>query len=371
MEKEQLKALFKKYHEGTCTEEEKTLLESWYLQYNEYETGLSTRKIGAVGRRIFRELPGNESSFLRIGVVITLAAVLIGLLISVTVKLIFDDPSQKGITSVHDISPGSNKAVLTLADGKRIDLSNSVNGRIASQGNIRIVKNADGELTYRNGGDLPAGAPLFNTISTPNSGQWFVVLPDGTRVWLNNASSFTYPASFAHQKQRIVQLSGEAYFEVAKDKAHPFVVRTSQQEIRVLGTHFNINSFTDELSVKTTLLEGSVKVMLSARQVTKILRPGQQSVLSDNNLTIRAVDPQQAIAWKNGYFRFNNENIRGIMRQLARWYDIEVGYEGPVSTEGLNGKVSRYKNISQVLKALEATGTVRFKVEGRRVTVMK
>ncbi|WP_121811345.1 FecR family protein [Mucilaginibacter kameinonensis] len=371
MEKEQLKVLFKKYHEGTCTEEEKTLLESWYLQYNEHEVDLPARKIAAIGKRIFRELPGNESSFLRIGVVITLAAVLIGLLISVTVKLVFDNPSEKNITAVHDIPPGSNKAILTLAGGKRIDLNRAANGRLATQGGIQIVKNANGQLTYRNGETTTVDETLSNTITTPNSGQWFVALPDGTKVWLNNASSFTYPASFAHQKERIVQLNGEAYFEVAKDKAHPFIVRTGQQEIRVLGTHFNVNAFTDELSVRTTLLEGSVRVMLSARQAAKILSPGQQSLLAGNSLTIRAVDPQQAIAWKNGYFRFNNEKIQSIMRQLSRWYDIEVRYEGPVPTEAMNGKVSRYKNISQVLKALEATGTVRFKAEGRRVTVMK
>lgn len=371
MEKEELRELFKKYHNGTCTEEEKALLEAWYLQYNEQDIDLPSRKIEAIGKRIFRELPGNETSFLKIGMLITLAAVLAGLLISVTVKIVFPDSGDPTYRQVHDIRPGTNKAILTLANGNKINLNNAANGQLATQGNIKIIKNANGQLTYKRGGNDLQESVESNNITTPRSGQWFVILPDGTKAWLNNASSFTYPTSFANQKERIVQLSGEAYFEVAKDKAHPFIVKTSQQEIRVLGTHFNVNCFSDELTVKTTLLEGSVKVMLSNRRMTRILSPGQQSVLLSNTLTVNEIDPQQAVAWKDGYFRFNNESIQSIMRQLARWYDVEVNFEGQVPSEGLNGKISRFKNISQVLSALEATKTVHFKVEGRRITVMR
>ena len=368
MEKEQLKELFEKYHEGICTEEEKALLEDWYLQFNEHEIEISPRKIHAIGNRIYRELPGNHSSFIKIGVTLAAAAVLIGFVFTIVLKMV-TPPLPTPITKVSEVQPGKNKAILTLSNGHKVSLEEAANGEISNESGSKIVKTQDGQLVYfaeSTGGDLNYS---INTISTPNGGQWQVILPDGSKVWLNSASSLDYPATFKNQNERVVVVRGEAYFEVAKDKQHPFMVKTRGQTVSVLGTHFNINSYNDEPTVKTTLQEGKIKIQSLGG--SKILTPGQQATLTDNSLSVEQADLAETLAWKNGYFRFNNEDIRSIMRKLARWYNIEVAYLYDIPNDSLNGKISRSKNIDQVLKALEATKTVHFKMEGRRVMVMK
>jgi transmembrane sensor len=366
MEKEEIRGLLKKYSEGKCTEAEKALLEAWYLQYNEDEgIDLTPREIKAIGDRVFRELPGNHHAFWKAGLRLAAAAVFIGIVVTIAVKLWL--PQEKPVSYANDIAPGSNKAVLTLSDGKRISLNDAAAGQLAARSGLRIVKTGSGQVIYQVTGEN-AGAGS-NNITTPNGGQWQVLLPDGTKVWINSESSFTYPVSFAGLN-RVVELSGEAYFEVAKDKSHPFIVKTGRQELEVLGTHFNLAAYRDEASVRTTLAEGRVRVSGLTGQ-TKILAPGQQSVLTNSDFIVKEADLEEALAWKEGYFRFNDEKIESIMHQLSRWYNIEVIYDGDMSPGGLNGKISRYKNISQVLKALEATKTVHFKVEGRRVTVMR
>ncbi|MCR8561985.1 FecR family protein, partial [Mucilaginibacter sp. BJC16-A38] len=316
MEKEELKELFKKYHEGKCTEEEKALLEAWYLQFNEHDLDITPRRIKAIGNRIFRELPGNQSAFLKIGVKLLSAAVLIGILLTITIKFLpsFNNPEK--LPTKQDIAPGTNAAILTLSNGKRINLSKAGTGQLASQSGILIYKTTNGQITYMKVGNSDQGeANTINNISTPKGGQWQVILPDGSKVWLNSASSFNYPASFKNQKERIVELNGEAYFEVAKDNLHPFIVKTDKQSVQVLGTHFNINSYPDEPNVKTTLAEGSIKVTDLAGE-TKQLVPGKMSVLRNGSLTIADANIEEALAWKNGYFRFNDENIQSIMRKL-------------------------------------------------------
>jgi transmembrane sensor len=373
METNQVKELFKKYRDGSCTEEEKALLESWYLAHNEnQELDVSTRKIKAIGAQIFRELPGNDMAFLKIGAWLIAATVLMGFIIAVAVKRFGPDIPSAAVTAVHDIAPGTNKATLTLANGKKINLDDAVKGSLAMQQGAHILKTANGQISYQTAGNTRSSGELkLNNITTPAGGQWQVQLPDGTRVWINAASSLTYPASFANAKQRVVELSGEAYFEVAKDRVHPFVVKTVRQQVQVVGTHFDVNSYRDEPTEKTTLLEGKVNVNSLVTKNTITLLPGQQSVLSDNQLSKSRANVEEAVAWKNGYFRFNDEKIGSIMRKLARWYNITVQYDGDVPTGGMNGKVSRSKNISKILQALEATKTVRFVVEGRRVVVMK
>ena len=371
MEKEEIKRLFKKYHEGNCTEEEKALLEAWYLQFNEHDLDITPKRIKDIGNRVLRELPGNEKQFVRIGLRLAAAAITIGFLITIALKLVIPGLQTSTPSKLHDMSPGTNSAVLTLGNGKKINLNNSINGQLATQPGITIYKTNGGQITYKASGKIAAvNTPQLNNIATPNGGQWQVLLPDGSKVWLNSASSLSYPANFDNQKERIVELSGEGYFEVAKDKLHPFIVKTDKQSIEVLGTHFNINSYPDEPSVKTTLAEGRVKVSTTSGTV-KFLVPGQQSDLKEGTLLVSKANIEEALAWKNGYFRFNDESIQSIMRKLSRWYNIDVQYTSNISNEGLNGKVSRYKNISQVLKALEATKTVHFNVEGRRVTVLK
>jgi len=372
MEKKQLTELFRKYHEGTCTEEEKALLESWYLQHNEAdEPVITTRKITQIGKRVFRELPGNERHFLKIGSRMMAAAAIIGVIITATIYYVV--PPAKNSQKVYaesDIAPGKNKAILKLSNGQSINITDAKNGAIISQTGAHAVKNGNGQLTFN-----PANSALpdhgLNTVETPNGGQWKVQLSDGTNVWLNAASSITFPASFEQLETREVSIKGEAYFEVARDKTHPFIVRSNGQQVEVLGTHFNINSYADEPASRTTLSEGRIKISTVNGSSAKYLKPGQQASLNNGQITIAQADVAESLSWVKGQFWFNDESIQSVMRKISRWYDVEIQYEGTPSSDGLNGRISRDKNISQVLKALEATQTLHFKMEGRRIVVMK
>ncbi len=271
------------------------------------------------------------------------------------------------VEPVHDVAPGGNKAFLTLANGTKLSLTDANDGELAKQAGISIVKTEDGQLVYNvsNAGKA-GGSSLFNTIETPRGGQYQINLPDGSRIWLNAASSLRYPVVFAGNERK-VELTGEAYFEIAEDKSRPFRIASNKQVVEVLGTHFNINAYPEEGSVKTTLLEGSVKVR-SGNNTVK-LRPGQQSLV-DQTIAVGEADISESVAWKNGKTQFSNADIKTIMRMLSRWYDVEVEYQGEMIGTGFGGSVSRYKNISEILKLLELTGDVHFKIEGRRVTVM-
>jgi len=272
------------------------------------------------------------------------------------------------IENKAEILPGGNKAFLTLADGTRISLSDAADGGIASQSGTSISK-AGGQLVYTTSAyKLQNDDVEYNTIETPAGGQYEIHLPDGSTVWLNAASSLKYPVSFASLKNRSVELSGEAYFEIAKDKNHPFIVTTPQQEVEVLGTHFNINAYDDEPAIKTTLLEGSVKVTNSTHS-TLTLIPGQQSVVKNGKISRFNTDTNEAVAWRKGDFDFNSEQLGSIMRKLSRWYNIEVVFEGDVQSKSFTGKISRFKNLSQVLKMLSKTKAIHFKVQERRVIV--
>jgi hypothetical protein len=274
----------------------------------------------------------------------------------------------------NDLLPGGNRAYLTLSNGKRITLTGAANGQIAQQSGVTITKTADGQLVYQaaSAGTDEASAPIkYNTIETPKGGQYQVTLPDGTAVWLNAASSLKYPASFASLKDRKVELTGEAYFEVAKDKAHPFIVKTNNEDVEVLGTHFNINSYTDEPSTKTTLLEGSVQVSAKEGDIAKI-KPGEQAVLNQSgNIAVEKVNVNKAVAWKNGKFVFESENISSIMRKLSRWYDVEIVYKDDIPDRTFTGSISRYDNISKILENIMLTKAIHFKIEGRRITIMR
>ncbi|WP_409142202.1 FecR family protein [Pedobacter helvus] len=277
------------------------------------------------------------------------------------------------LAAVQDVAPGSNKAFLTLADGRRIELTGAGNGQLATQGGLVLSKTADGQLVYevKNDDGAAEDVMLSNTVETPRGGQYQVKLPDGTRVWLNAASKLEYPLNFKNAKERTVRLQGEGYFEVAKDKLRPFVVRSAGQQVRVLGTHFNISAYGDEFSVKTTLLEGSVKVSIEGKAEGKVMVPGEQAVLTGGALKVSEVDVKEAAAWKNGEFIFEQETIGSIMRKLSRWYDVEVVYEDNLADKTFSGSMSRFETVSQVLSKIEMTDLVRFKVEGRRIIVRK
>jgi transmembrane sensor len=271
-----------------------------------------------------------------------------------------------------DVLPGKNKAVLTLADGKKISLSDAMNGDIAKEAGFSITKTADGQLVYNIAESKNTEDTRLNTISTPNGGEWQIRLPDGSTVWLNAASSIQYPLNIGTAKQRVVKLDGEAYFEVAKNKAHPFIVETDNQSVEVLGTHFNINSYHDEIVTKTTLLEGSVRVLHPSTNQSEILKPGEQSIVSISGIDVKGVDVDEAIAWKNGYFMFNNEKQESILRKVARWYNVEIEYADPAAKEVMYyGTVSRFEKISKVLTKFEQTGEVRFDIKGNKVIVYK
>ncbi|WP_316832971.1 FecR family protein [Pedobacter aquatilis] len=278
----------------------------------------------------------------------------------------------------QDITAGTTGATLTLADGKTIKLDGAPNGKLASQSGISIEKTPDGQLIYSAQGAQENPAQI-NTLTTAKGQTYQLNLPDGTKVFLNAASSIRYNASLVQKGIRSVTLQGEAYFEVAKDIAHPFFVETATQRLAVLGTHFNLNSYSDEPSVKTTLLEGSVKLETinsgeerpKTNLTSTILKPGEEASLTAGKaFQVSAVDAQEAIAWKNGKFIFENEPIEIIMRRLARWYNVEVSYQGEVKSRAFTGSVSRADNISSILDKITYTENIHFKIEGRRVSVM-
>lgn len=267
---------------------------------------------------------------------------------------------------LKDVAPGSNKAILKLADGTEIILDSANKGTLAQQGTVKVIKLDNGQLSYKPQYGKPDEV-FYNTITTPKGGQYQLVLADGTKIWLNAASSLHFPAAFAG-KERVVELKGEGYFEVAKNAAMPFHVRVHQMDIQVLGTHFNVNAYTDENLMRTTLLEGSVKISKGAQ--ARLLKPGQQAAVDQGEqiLVRNDVNLDEVIAWKNGLFQFQSADLETILRQASRWYDIEVEYRDKIS-ELFSGQISRNVNISQLLKILEFTGKVHFEIEGKKVIV--
>lgn len=278
---------------------------------------------------------------------------------------------------VTKITPGGNKAVLTLANGSKISLADVKNGEVANQSGMVITKSRDSQLVYQQTSISSTVKEIaYNKIETPKGGQFQLILSDGTKVWLNASSSLRYPSVFG-QDERKVELDGEAYFEVAKNTAKPFLVSSSKQIVEVLGTHFNINAYTNEPVVSTTLLEGSIKVTSPSVNTYKIIRPGQQSLIDrdddDSGIKVKNIDPDEAVAWKNGYFMFEKEELGSILRKVSRWYDVEIENPQGKKLDKLlfSGTVSKYSDVSKVLRKLELTESVRFKTIGRRIIVMK
>ena len=304
---------------------------------------------------------------------IAIAASVIGLLL-ISVFLLNDKIGKKETAKAetnhqrfkNDVSPGGDKATLTLADGSTILLDEAQNGTIAQQGNSKIIK-LDGKLSYdptnKNSREI-----VYNTISTPKGGQYQLELPDGSQVWLNATSSIHFPTSFTGTERRI-EITGEAYFEIAKNPNMPFIVTVSNSEVQVLGTHFNINAYNDEDNVKTTLLEGSVRFVNDGS--VNILKPGQQAQLTKEGTTkvVSDVNVDNVVAWKNGMFDFENASIETVMRQLSRWYDVEIEYKGKTDDLFI-AEMRRNIKLSDALKALELTGKVKFDIQDKKIIVM-
>jgi hypothetical protein len=279
-------------------------------------------------------------------------------------------PREKAALVQRDIAPGKTKALLTLAEGRQLVLDSSVVGKLAQQGGA-IVVNENGTLKYQQK-DAAQNEGLFNTLSTANAQTYKMVLADGSKVWLNTGASIRYPVSFTGSERK-VEITGEAYFEVAHNASKPFIVQVTDQkgtqmDVQVLGTHFNINAYQDETTIKTTLLEGSVKIIRG--NATTLLQPGQQAQVGDSvTKVVRNANMEAAIAWKNGRFNFDNDDITVVMRQLTKWYDVEGVYDGPKPTQLFIGEMERGQMLSRVIKILEYTG-VHFRIEGRKLVVM-
>nr|WP_199077769.1 FecR family protein [Pedobacter sp. ASV19] len=373
-----------KFKNGQATDAEIEEINLWYENQasNEgYTDGMSSAKRAETKQkilfRIYDRVHHTSAPVAKIDIykkikIFTLAA---SIFLAIGVALYFQFGQQKQYlkdsVAIHDVVPGQNKAVLILANGKKISLEGLSEGQIASQTGIRISKTANGQLVYEATESTASAAlkPEFNTIEVPVGGQWQVILPDHSKVWLNALSRITYPLHFTGN-ERDVKISGEAYFEVAHNAQMPFKVQAGNQVVEVLGTHFNIMAYADEKLIRTTLIEGSVKV--SQGKATKLLVPGEQAQVGKEGIAVtNEVDVEDVVAWKNGYFKFD-ENLEAIMAKVAKWYNVEVVYQfKPDPNSIYEGKISRSKNISSLLKIIEFNGDVHFKIEGRRVIVTK
>ncbi|SDC19257.1 FecR family protein [Pedobacter soli] len=383
MKTEQAKQLIQHYLDGTASAKEVHVVDSFVeQQLLENNWSADEAQKAAFGEKLkaridAQRLKGEEGSKNVVGKpktitrrlwIIAASAAVLALCVIGGLFAIKNRTEDRTERYANDVAPGGNRAILTLADGRRIDLSDSKTGELATTNGLNIKKAANGLLVFS---VIDKGVAKEerknNTITTPSGGQYQVNLPDGTMVWLNAETKFSFPSHF-NGKNRWVELDGEAYFEVSKDKNHPFIVKSKKQEVEVLGTHFNIDSYDNSMGTKTTLLEGSVKIKGAGGE--KVIAPGEQSVLYGNTIKVNAVDPAFAIDWKNGEFRFKNESLPSIMQKLSRWYGVrfvmDVRYELMPS---FSGSVSRFDNISEVLKMLEETGNIKFYINGKVVTV--
>ncbi|MBE9600342.1 FecR family protein [Pedobacter sp. MC2016-24] len=374
MNREQAKELVERYNNGFANAEERAWVENWYLdesrkfQFSEKEADflhlkekiwIATLQKSGLGKSV----PKRLALWPRI-----VAAAAILMVVGLSLYFYQGNRSLNNQLAA-DIAPGGNKAILTLANGQKIVLNDAAKGEITRQSGITVSKSKDGELIYTAvAAEEESTTTIRNTISTPNGGQYTIMLSDGTKVMLNAASSLTFPTAL-NQKDRLVELKGEAYFEVAKHKNSRFRVISGQQTIEVLGTHFNVNAYADEEAIKTTLLEGAVKVFTPGAAET--IEPGEQAVWNKaygDALVKHRVNTAQETAWINGVFSFDGEDIRSVMRQVSRWYDVNVIYVGPVSEEKYYGEIFRNSKLSEVFKILKIEN-VHFDVAGKTIKV--
>jgi transmembrane sensor len=394
--------LLKRYRSGDCSDVEKQLVDVWYNELIntgelEWEEGEQESIQAANENRLLQNIAEDVIPYAPVHRMQTAAKVwwaAAAMLVLLTGAAYYLHTKQQAAlfakkeeTLKNDVEPGSNKAVLTLSNGTTIVLDDASNGVVAEQGNTKVLKPEDGQLLYTLDGNSENEPLSYNTLATPRSGQYQLVLPDGSKVWLNSESSIHYPIAFTGSERR-VQITGEAYFEVAKrqlitGKKMPFIVEKGDMQVEVLGTHFNVNAYSDERAIKTTLLEGKVRVVKrsgAAQQLSAILTPGEQAVIADgpgkanrsdnNRIKVNKADVDDVVAWKNGLFHFENADIKTVMRQIARWYDVDVVYEGTaVKNDPLFIEISRNTRLSDVLKVLQESGSAKFAIHGKKITV--
>ncbi|MFD2556479.1 FecR family protein [Sphingobacterium tabacisoli] len=370
------KELLKKLKEGTITTEERTLLDAWYDQYIAHAKPLEDIRVFVNDMKKldeafpFREPAAPTAFYKRPLFRIAAAAAIILLFLGVYLLRQQTTHSDQQQLTQSKVVPGSQGATLTLGNGHKINLNNLENGDIQQQAGIHISKSNDGQLTY-----TIAESELRNeihTLSTAKGETYAVILPDKSKVWLNAGSSLTYNTAPVHEGQRKVTLQGEAYFEVSKDSQHPFIVISDNQQVRVLGTSFNINAYQEESTVTTTLLEGAVQLSTNYGDAvyTKVLAPDQQATVRQGKIHIQKIVASDAIAWKEGYFLFDSENLENVMHKIARWYNVSVIYDNPsLKKETMLGTISRYEQLSKVLDIIERTGIAHFEIKGREIHV--
>lgn len=367
MTKDKIKKLLNKYAQGTCTVEERQLLELWFEQQEIKDR----HPLSAPDKiRLWQQIEAKTERAPTVTIIkpiyyrwVAAAVIVISLAIStyfVSQRNNAIDLSSELVST--DIFPGENKAVLTLSDGRQIALTDNHSETTKDQG-ISITKTTEGLLQYRIDPNLAVGKG-YNTITTPRGGQYEIVLPDGSQVTLNAESSLRFAVDMHHQTKRIVELKGEGYFDVAKDTKRPFVVKSEQQEIQVLGTVFNVNTYHASRNL-TTLLEGSVLINQKQR-----LRPGQQAHVEGNHVSVKNVDVNDFVDWKNNAFIFRNERLESIMERVGRWYNVDYTFEN-MDTRNItfNGEISRYAKVEDVLNLLKVTSKVKFDIQDRIITI--
>lgn len=377
MDTTQISVLAEKYLNGNATEVEKEALHDWYNHVNEGDTEIvvsaQADSLNGTKERILRQLqeqiardkkPDAPVVPMRRKWLPWVAAAFI--IIAAGTYLLQQPLKQEKTTAVLPIAPAGNKAMLTLGNGTVVDLNAATDGAITEQSGTTVNKQ-QALLTY-DAGNVEA-QPTINKLSVPRGGKYRLILPDGTKVWLNAASELQFPTVFTGA-ERLVELNGEGYFEVAADADQPFIVKTASLRVEVLGTHFNVKAYADESTTNTALLEGSVKIV-TANGSNSLLKPGDLAkVTADHNISItKDSDMNLAVAWKDGFFAFRNADIAVILREIGRWYDVEINYEGPVTRRRFTGKVSRSYSLAETLSILEASD-LHFRQAGKKIIVL-
>ncbi|MGN6297541.1 MAG: FecR family protein [Ginsengibacter sp.] len=375
--------LLHKYLFGVPSFEEKAKVEKWYEDIDESGDIAGSDELLQIKEQIYQRtwnklnpgakvIPFYKKTFFRVAGAAIVAVCITSAYFLFSNKSIPETTVAKLPAPIlkNDVAaPASNKAMLTLGNGKTVVLDSAANGSLAQQGNAIVSKLNNGKIVY-NADNSGAVKIQYNTLTVPKGSKPVqLVLADGSEVWLDVASSITYPTTFTGS-ERNVQITGEAYFEVAHNAAAPFIVKKGDVEIKVLGTHFNVNAYEDEKSLKVTLLEGAVKVQRRGNESLNI-QPGQQAEITrQGKIELnKEVDIDEVMAWKNNWFNFNSLTVPEIMQQIERWYNVSVTYEGKPSNKHFSGIVSRSNKVSEVLKIMEQAG-IQFKIEGKNITVM-
>ena len=386
---ERLQYLLECYQKNQCTEAEMEELNEWFHTWNPGTEDMQQWLQESGGPQSlqkdmyssFQQRMERPAASLRIGLIYRVAAAAV--VLAVITFFLYQgkrksaeqaqvSANEKSVKPFPTIAPGTDKAVLKLADGTEIELTTDANNvRIATQNNTVIDQVGKGSIAYTSGNNKQQGEqkPVYNTLSTPRGGKYSLILADGTAVTLDASSSITYPVSFAGN-ERQVEITGQAYFEVVHNAAWPFRVKVKGQIIEDIGTAFNVNAYGDDQLLKITLAEGRVDIHNSSKKVS--LMPGQQALIKEGqeNIQVKKADVEETVAWKNGRFIFHKEKIQGIMKQAERWYDVEIAYEGQPINKLFGGNISRYVDISELLENLKITGGIRYRIEERKVVLM-